>query len=641
MSSPLGTMLRPYLYGPASPLRRNVYLRFYSATITAKSSVSSKTSDNKPAETLWSTRSYEKRFIDLKSRRSVNEDELAFPGVLYPRAPANVPHGEFRAMNISEFKLRYHSLQPFENHKDQRTIRGKIKAIRTHGKKLVFVDVVQDDSQLQIMINLGFMEKKGYHSHPELERFAKEIRVGDFYQFSGMPARTGKGDQALTLSVTEHLPKLQAPSLHTIPASITDETTLSRFPQLDLLTQRKKRDLLRLRHHIEVILQGYLNGMNFTKVTTPILAADTGGAVARPFETTANFDGEKTGLKLRIAQELALKKLVAADLTNVYEIGPCFRNEGLDTTHNPEFTTCEFYMAYARLDTLMRMTEDLFCTIHSALEPHIQSSLTSLEEPHTKLAASLRPGTTFQKLPFLPTLLDQLNRVASSFRLPKVLDEEAVPEILALFEELKLAIPAHPTVARLLDALSSEFVEPLCIEPTFITFYPSIMSPLSKSFPDPETGHTVSARAELFINGIEYCNMYEEENDPFSQAEKFFLQQSPSHSKVLEDLRRDEPNFLERARFVKERLTPGQRYFVRVLECGLPPTGGWGMGLDRLVMLFGGAGRIADVLPFGNLRGVIAIGTEVGGVGGGLRKKMEEDGENEKDRVPPPRPANS
>jgi lysyl-tRNA synthetase class 2 len=247
----------------------------------------------------------------------------------------------------------------------------------------------------------------------------------------------------------------------------------------------------------------------------------------------------------------------------------------------------------------MNMTEELFSAIQVACESAIETRLPSLE----KFALQ---STPFKRLPFLPTLLDRIRLSIPQFRFPRSLNEDSAKELLSLLSQLHIGVPANPTVSRLLDALSSYFLEPMCVEPTFITDYPAIMSPLSKSYVDPETGHTVAARAELFINGTEYCNMYEEENDPFLQARKFYHQ---SHGEAAD---RNEYGYPLDAEDIKKKLTPGQQYFVRVLEMGLPPTGGWGGGIERLVMLFGGAKKISDVLPFGNLRSVIAMGTAVG-----------------------------
>ena len=415
--------------------------------------------------------------------------------------------------------------------------------------------------------------------------------------FLGFPSRTNSGEFSLTAS---DLPKLLSPSLHTLPTSVSDENTLARFPQLDLLLNRSKRDLLRLRHIIDTTLNSYFNSLGFTRVTTPILGADTGGAVARPFMTTSTAYPSKP-LKLRIAQELALKKLVAAGMGRVYEIGPNFRNEGINATHNPEFTTCEFYRPYANLDDLMDMTEDIFLRIHQSIidQRSSKSNLSTLPD------APFIPVRPFKRIPFLKTLAHSIHSQAPDFRLPRDLSApNAATEILSLFEHLEMAAPANPTVPRLLDTLSSRFLEPLCDAPTFITHYPAVMSPLAKSFVDAETGHAVAARAELFVAGVEYANMYEEENDPFAQARKFLDQ-----ARLLDDDGDDQ----REPRTAQRELSPGQKYYVKVLEMGLPPTGGWGAGIERLTMLFGGAKRIADVLPFGTLRSVVAMGTEIEG----------------------------
>lgn len=246
----------------------------------------------------------------------------------------------------------------------------------------------------------------------------------------------------------------------------------------------------------------------------------------------------------------------------------------------------------------MAMTEELLSSVQKACDKAISGRLSSLE---TFPLYSI----PFKRLAFLPTLLDQIRLSVPEFRFPRTLNEESGEELLALFSQLEIPVPANPTIARLLDGLSSHFLEPMCKAPTFITEYPAIMSPLSKSYLDPETGHIVAARAELFINGTEYCNMYEEENDPFLQARKFFHQ---THGEAAD---RNAYGYPLEASEIKKRLTPGQQYFVRVLEMGLPPTGGWGGGIERLVMLFGGAKKISDVLPFGNLRSVVAMGTSV------------------------------
>jgi len=239
----------------------------------------------------------------------------------------------------------------------------------------------------------------------------------------------------------------------------------------------------------------------------------------------------------------------------------------------------------------MSLTTSIFRRVRDSLQ-----SLGLLSEPLDI------PDGTFATLPFLPKLQSLLRQELGdpSFTLP-ILTPLAASELIDVLSPL--AIPtltagAELTTAQILDVLASRYLEPLCKKPTFIVNQPSIMSPLAKSFSCPETGQSVSARAELFIGGTEYVNLYEEENSPFAQAQKFLIQRNPnartkdmSHAEIL------------------SHLSPSQRYYIRVLEMGMPPTGGVGIGVERLVMLLGGATRIGQVMPFGSLRSVIAMGT--------------------------------
>ena len=251
----------------------------------------------------------------------------------------------------------------------------------------------------------------------------------------------------------------------------------------------------------------------------------------------------------------------------------------------------------------MRTTEQLLKALHKACMPIVNPSAV------LETANWTDSKYKFQRLAFIPTIEDQIKHVAPEARLPKVLSESALPELEALFTTLNLPLPMHLSVNHLLDVLASHFIEPLCRSPTFITGYPAIMSPLAKSYTDSKTGHVVSARAELFIDGTEYVNLYEEENDPFTQTKKFLLQKRDTDAQngQSETIDLSAPH-----EELVELLTPGQQYYIKVLEMGLPPTGGWGCGIERLTMLMGQAPRIADVLPFGTLRSVVAMGTKKG-----------------------------
>lgn len=244
---------------------------------------------------------------------------------------------------------------------------------------------------------------------------------------------------------------------------------------------------------------------------------------------------------------------------------------GLDRTHNSEFTTCEFYQAYADLEVLMNMTERLLSGISERIQA-LNENLGTLQVPDVDFSGP------FRRIDFVPAAEKAIGE-----KLPDLKAEDAATKVIGLFEKLSLPLPQRATLPRLLDKLCSEYLEPQCEAPTYIINHPECMSPLSKSYPHPTCEQIVSARAELFVGGWEIVNMYEEENSPFEQRRKF-----------QEQLLQRDPE------------TPGEvdESYVQALEWGLPPTGGWGCGIDRLCMLFTGTRRIGDVLSFGNLRAV-------------------------------------
>jgi lysyl-tRNA synthetase class 2 len=340
----------------------------------------------------------------------------------------------------------------------------------------------------------------------------------------------------------------------------------------------------------------------FIEVQTPLISDKASGAVAKPFTTVATEFLEKQ-LALRIAPEIWLKRLVIGGMDRVFEIGPAFRNEGLDATHNPEFTTCEFYKSFEDLDGLISMTENMLSGMAKMVISLQETKLQHLP----KLDADLFI-TPFKRISFIPAIESGLGD-----KLPDLTASNAEEQLIALFTKHALPLPLSPTLPRLLDKLSSIFIEPSCTSPTFITHHPACMAPLSKSFFSPESQQFVSARAELFIQNREIANMYEEENSPFEQREKFVQQLKW----------KDEEN----------RASSGvDESYLEALEWGLPPTGGWGCGVDRLVMLFSGAKRISDVLAFGSLRNVVNLGREGADL---VERKVEEKsgGSDEKEEV--------
>ncbi|KAH0845523.1 Lysine--tRNA ligase, mitochondrial [Fonsecaea pedrosoi] len=343
-------------------------------------------------------------------------------------------------------------------------------------------------------------------------------------------------------------------------------------------------------------MRQFFESREFVEVSTPILSAAAGGATAKPFETKAmEFPHRK--LSLRIAPELWLKRLIVGGLDKVFEIGPSFRNEGLDKTHNPEFTTCEFYAVRHDLRQLMDMTMRLVIDIHQAIS--------ALPYRFANVPAHLLDSICgpYEELDFIPSLNSALGT-----DLPNLSSPSAYSELLELFRSRSLPLPSNPTVPRLVDKLSSLYLEPNSLrKPLWITNIPECLSPLAKSYihPTAPNDQPVAARAELFMAGKEVVNCYEEENSPFEQRRKFMEQQKYGSLKSR-----------PQAKSIENGITPDENLegdeeamkvdedYLRALEWGLPPTGGWGCGIDRLVMLFTGKERIGDVLSFGNLRAV-------------------------------------
>jgi lysyl-tRNA synthetase class 2 len=449
-----------------------------------------------------------------------------------------------------------------------------VQSVRTAGSKLAFLDIKDGEHTLQMVVQLKHVEASG-SSHADFKSFTKVARKGDFFSFTGHPHRTGRGQ--LSLLVTE-MPVLMSPSLHQVPEVLDDPETRARQRHVDMLVNPAAIQTLRVRHIVERAMHDFFNAKDFIKVNTPILQSGAGGAVARPFETEATeLQGET--LNLRIAPELWLKRLIVGGMERVYELGPVFRNEGVDATHNPEFTICEFYAAKASLDNLMQWTEALLRHIQSEVSA-AQALLSALDLPDLALTSP------FQVLEFIPSLEKAINRP-----LPNLSTPTAQQDILSLFADLHLDPLSKPTLPRLLDALAAHYLEPLCTTPTFITNHPASLSPLSKHYTCPLTSQTISARAELFMASKEIANMYEEENSSFAQRAKFEQQL----------LFQAEDGEGDGRKAVDEG-------YLEALEWGLPPTGGWGCGVDRLVMMFSGRARVGDVLAFGGLRNVVGAG---------------------------------
>ncbi|VUC29646.1 unnamed protein product [Clonostachys rosea] len=538
-----------------------------------------------------------------------NSEEPLFPDP-YPRL--ETPKHERKS--VTDFLASFHG-EAKEAAKEV-TLSGRIRSKRSAGKALIFVDIVHEFRKVQVMINRQKLFISSEDGANKFSLFKKMIQVGDHISVVGIPARTKAGE--MTLSATA-MPKLLAPAMEQIPKTLSDPKAKMKDRHVDMLVNREVVDVLRLRSEIMRFMRDHLHSKRFLEFQTPILAENAGGAVARPFVTHATGFGKKD-LSLRIAPELWLKRLVIGGIDKVFEIGPSFRNEGIDATHNPEFTMCEFYSAYTNLSDLIKETEEIIHGLARRSQELISTELTSLQP--IDLSRFVRP---FKQVEFVPGL-----EAAMGIRLPKLSSKDALPELIAVLKlaGIKLAGETPTTLDKLLDRLAAMYLEPQSFDtPLFITHHPACMSPLAKSFLCPRTYQLVSARAELFFGGRELANMYEEENNPEEQKHKLAMHRRLANSangKVIIE----EPIAEEVAEVASEtelsshqeapedesewqeedlEAAPLDESFAKALDFGLPPTGGWGCGVERLVMVFSGASRISDCLSFGTLKNVVGL----------------------------------
>jgi lysyl-tRNA synthetase, class II len=470
-------------------------------------------------------------------------------------------------------------------------IAGRIVAIRTAGKYLAFIDVQANGKTFQVKLNHGKLPNVTLEAFQDLVRL---FRRGDHISAKGSATTTKAGLSALQ---AVELPVLRAPCLQRLPVprplaerDLDREATVDRH--VEMLTYPGLIDTLKVRSYLMNSIRSTLSNDGFLEVQTPILGGEAGGATARPFVTTASEFSDRR-LSLRIAPELWLKRLVIGGLTQVFEIGPSFRNEGLDKVHNPEFTTCEFYAAYVDIARLRHYTERILADIAEKIETlATPSSFDQAVISEWKITET----QSYPKIDFIPAV-----NAALGVHLPNLASASAREEILAIFARQSIPVPPTPTLPRLIDTLCAHFIEPQCQQPTWIINTPECLSPLAKSFihPTAPNDQPVAARAELFIRGKEVVNCYEEENSPAEQRRKFVNQQR--YARLAGGAGR-----------VDDEAMQVDEDYIRALEWGLPPTGGWGCGIDRLVMLATGMERIGDVLSFGNLRAVTRAAGKVG-----------------------------
>ncbi|KAG0052781.1 hypothetical protein BGZ83_002135 [Gryganskiella cystojenkinii] len=481
----------------------------------------------------------------------------------YPRyVPPKVPVSQIKDV-VTEYEGKIEKGTKDESKKV--TLTGRVHNKRDSSSKLVWLDMIQDDHVIQAVFN-----RRNYiGSDQDFERIARNVHRGDIVQLTGYVGRTQTGQ--LSVFITDSF-DLLSPCLHPIPtrSGLRDPEKRFRNRHLDFLVNREGIETLKKRRDVIKFIRNYLDSRNFLEVETPILSTQAGGANAKPFVTHAN--ALDMDMHMRVAPELFLKQLVIGGVDRVYEMGKQFRNEGIDADHNPEFTTCEFYQAYANLDSLFEMTEDML----QELVKNVVGSTTVPHKVSEDETVDLSFAKPFRKINIMECLEEKLGGP-----LPD-LENEPIDELLEICKKNRVFVSTPHTVPRVMDKLISHFIEPECTQPTFLWGHPIIMSPLAKDI-KLASGRTVAGRFELFVAGKEIVNAYEELNDPVQQRDRFTKQQT------------DKENGDEEAQ-------PMDQAFCGALEYGLPPTAGWGMGVDRVCQILTGSGHIRDVLAFPTMR---------------------------------------
>jgi lysyl-tRNA synthetase class 2 len=398
----------------------------------------------------------------------------------------------------------------------------------------------------------------------------KKSDIGDIFGLEGFAFRTRTGE----ISIHAEKMTLLSKSLQILPEKfhgLTDTDTRYRQRYVDLIMNQESKKVFIKRSQILKEIRNFLSGRDFMEVETPMLVANAGGAAARPFETHYNALNED--VKLRISLELYLKRLIVGGLERVFEIGRVFRNEGVDTRHNPEFTLMELYQAYTDYEGMMELTESMFRYLAEKVCGSTKISYNGIE---------IDLGKPFERL----TMNDAIKKYAG-IDFDQVADDEAAKK---LAEEHHIAYEERHKKGDIINLFFEEFCEKELIQPTFIMDHPIEISPLTKKKPsDP----TKVERFELFINTWEMCNAYSELNDPIDQRERFAAQEEAFAAGDDEANHTDED-------------------FLNALEIGMPPTGGIGYGIDRLVMLLTDSQAIRDVLLFPTMKTLGGVKSENG-----------------------------
>jgi lysine--tRNA ligase len=432
-------------------------------------------------------------------------------------------------------------------------IAGRIMTKRRQGK-IGFMHIQDRFGQIQIFLRFDALGEEQYD-------LFKVSDIGDIVGITGEVMKTQTGELSIRANIYTHLTKALKPLPEKFHG-LQDKEEARRKRYLDLIMNEDARRIAFTRPKIIRGIQHYLDSRGFVEVETPVLNPILGGAAARPFVTHHN--ALDMDFYLRIATELYLKRLIVGGMEAVYEIGRLFRNEGMDATHNPEFTTVEAYLAYGDLSDMMTLVEELI----SGLAKDICGTT---EIQYCGNDISLR--APFKRIHMVDAIFEQ-----TGINFFEITD---VKKALELAKAHHIEVPKHEqTIGHIINLFFEEYVEKTLIQPTILYGHPIEISPLTKKNPE---NPRFTDRFELFINGKEFANAYTELNDPIDQKERFV-------------------NQLKERELGNDEATDMDNDFLESLEYGMPPTGGIGIGIDRLVMLLTGTDTIRDVLLFPHLR---------------------------------------
>jgi len=490
-------------------------------------------------------------------RRQARVDELRAAGV------EPYPYRFARTHSAADVRAAGAGLEPGTETDVEVAVAGRVMLKRDSGK-LVFLTVADRGVDVQLFVSKAVVGDDAFAAIKALDR-------GDWVGVHGTVMTTRVGEISVKVETLELLAK----SIRPLPDKwhgLTDPDTRFRQRYADLAVNAEARRVFEIRHAIVASMRATLVGRGFVEVETPILHPEVGGATARPFITHHNT--LDMPLYLRIATELYLKRLIVGGMDRVFEFGRTFRNEGMDTTHNPEFTMMESYEAFTDVEGVMELTEAL---------------ITNAARDALGTTAVAIAGETVELTDPWPRarMVDLVSQATGTTVHPS----QPLDDVRALATSHGVAVNPAWGQGKLIEELFGELCEDAIVRPTFVTGHPVEVSPLARL--DPDDPH-LTDRFELFIHGKEFANGYSELNDPVDQRRRFEAEQAAKDAGDHERGSIDED-------------------YLRALEYGMPPTGGLGVGIDRLVMLLAGVDSIKDVILFPTLRPEVVMKTEFSG----------------------------